>query len=119
MRKRGSYIDLTGRGDVLSYDPDELTKSFEQPENSQSGANVVDGALSRNVPVSSLSSAESENLWLKLRREADRAAAEAANAGAEAIKAKSPGVRIMRTTTAPKAQPQARRIRWFTHKAAQ
>ncbi|WP_320598430.1 hypothetical protein [Anaerobiospirillum succiniciproducens] len=105
-RKRGSYIDLTGRGDVLSYDPDELTKSFEQPENSQSGANVVDGALSRNVPVSSLSSAEIRAM-AQAKAEADRAAAEAANAGAEAIKAKSPGVRIMRTTTAPKAQPQA------------
>ena len=106
-RKRGSYIDLTGRGDVLSYDPDELTKSFEQPENSQSGANVVDGALSRNVPVSSLSSAEIRAM-AQAKAEADRAAAEAANAGAEAIKAKSPGVRIMRTTTtAQKAQPQA------------
>ena len=105
-RKRGSYIDLTGRGDVLSYDPDELTKSSEQPENSQSGANVVDGALSRNVPVSSLSSAEIRAM-AQAKAEADRAAAEAANAGAEAIKAKSPGVRIMRTTTAPKAQPQA------------
>ena len=105
-RKRGSYIDLTGRGDVLSYDPDELTKSFEQHENSQSGANVVDGALSRNVPVSSLSSAEIRAM-AQAKAEADRAAAEAANAGAEAIKAKSPGVRIMRTTTAPKAQPQA------------
>ena len=105
-RKRGSYIDLTGRGDVLSYDPDELTKSFEQPENSQSGANVVDGALSRNIPVSSLSSAEIRAM-AQAKAEADRAAAEAANAGAEAIKAKSPGVRIMRTTTAPKAQPQA------------
>ena len=107
-RKRGSYIDLTGRGDVLSYDPDELTKSFEQPENSQSGANVVDGALSRNVPVSSLSSAEIRAM-AQAKAEADRAAAEAANAGAEAIKAKSPGVRIMRTTTAPKAQPQAQK----------
>ena len=105
-RKRGSYIDLTGRGDVLSYDPDELTKSFEQPENSQSGANVVDGALSRNVPVSSLSSAEIRAM-AQAKAEADRAAAEAANAGAEAIKAKSPGVRIMRTTTAPKSHPQA------------
>lgn len=106
-RKRGSYIDLTGRGDVLSYDPDELTKSFEQHESSQSGANVVDGALSRNVPVSSLSTAEIRAM-AQAKAEADRAAAEAANAGAEAIKAKSPGVRIMRTTsTAPKAQPQA------------
>ena len=108
-RKRGSYIDLTGRGDVLSYDPDELTKSFEQHENSQSGANVVDGTLSRNVPVSSLSSAEIRAM-AQAKAEADRAAAEAANAGAEAIQAKSPGVRIMRTTTtAPKAQPQAQK----------
>ena len=107
-RKRGSYIDLTGRGDVLSYDPDELTKSFEQHENSQSGANVVDGTLSRNVPVSSLSSAEIRAM-AQAKAEADRAAAEAANAGAQAIQAKSPGVRIMRTTTAPKAQPQAQK----------
>ena len=108
-RKRGSYIDLTGRGDVLSYDPDELTKSFEQHENSQSGANVVDGTLSRNVPVSSLSSAEIRAM-AQAKAEADRAAAEAANAGAEAIQAKSPGVRIMRTTTtAPKAQLQAQK----------
>ena len=108
-RKRGSYIDLTGRGDVLSYDPDELTKSFEQHENSQSGANVVDGALSRNVPVSSLSSAEIRAM-AQAKAEADRAAAEAANAGAEAIQAKSPGVRIMRTTTTtPKPQPQAQK----------
>lgn len=107
-RKRGSYIDLTGRGDVLSYDPDELTKSFEQHENSKSGANVVDGTLSRNVPVSSLSSAEIRAM-AQAKAEADRAAAEAANAGAQAIQAKSPGVRIMRTTTAPKAQPQAQK----------